>query len=1095
MKWIKYIAIPLIVLIFGSAMALVIVLATLDDDDYLRIAQRLVFKTTGTKLAVAGEFKVALGWETVLQAQGVTLADPNRQDAQLPLADLQAFKIKVALWPLIHKTLILKELVISDAVITLLGQPESMDSARRILPRAEERGSIPFFLPVIEQMQINRVAIFVPRRNSDIPLKIWIERFQAEEKERLADQNQVELEGQGRIDDLAYRIKGSLGTIATFLNHNVPFPMDVTVEADALAVRLSGFIKSSLLGTDMDLQIACQSPELSEILKIIGLETPLSGKVDLHASLTGSVRDPHITDLKLNINNPSGLNLTTTGAIWAPLRFQQLDLALAGTCRDPALLAWLLPETVPPVEVIELKGFLKDRQRSFYLQCAPLTLTGPQGARLVGNGNIWVGRLQGVPVPKNQIDLQLVLQAPSVAAPFEPDSLPDVFKQIGPVEVTGTLKGLFTDLALDNVTLLAGGSQTNTIEANGAIDRIRVRAEHPVSGVLFKGNVTVTDPALLVPDHAAKLSSLGSLSSGFTVKDTNGTLNLSDMVVRFKGPPHLEVAVKGSWSALHGTKLELNTRTSAADLKALPGQSDIALPDFNAIDLQVSVAQQNDRWDVTAFEARGFGAKSEVLEVKGNISDLFGIERTILTIELAGDLTQDIYPRKGPRFDLLKQVQGQAVIGLDQNGYKVEKLSVECEGLGNLSAQATGTIKPVKGSYSGNLQVDVQIADPQVLISAYGVKWPQAHAIHINGNLTGNDQKPAFSGQVAWGENQMTTNLVVDLTGPRPRIEIDADAKAYKVTRIERRIQAKTQAPKKIEREKTSQPRRLFSAEPLDLTSIKNLDLLLRVKAGKMSIAGLDLANVDFNFSQVGGHLTITPLTFNYAGGDIDLNFALDASKQIPDWEIDLKAGSINTEKLLTDWYGTADLGGELNLAMNLKSQGKSPRDIAAALTGGMGYAVEQGWVPRNVDLMAADVFDALLTLPTTRKRTDLNCMVISFTYEKGIGTSRILSMDTDDFSAIGGGKVDLRDETIELLIKPKQKKRLVMSSSSPVYIFGSLSNPSFSKKPYQEAAKLLSDLIIPLGISDRVLSYLWEAVKPAPNEVSPCYVAPGDEE
>jgi uncharacterized protein involved in outer membrane biogenesis len=413
-----------------------------------------------------------------------------------------------------------------------------------------------------------------------------------------------------------------------------------------------------------------------------------------------------------------------------------------------------------------------------------------------------------------------------------------------------------------------------------------------------------------------------------------------------------------------------------------------------------------------------------------------------------------------------------------------------------LAVQATGTIKPAKGSYSGNLQVDVLIADPQIFLAAYGIKWPQAHAFHINGQLSGNDRKPAFSGQTEWGDNQTTTTLAADLTGARPRIEIELIAKSYKVGGLRRKSQAKRPAPKIFKRKKVKQLRRLFSEQPLDLTSVGNLDLLLRIQARKISIAGLDLEAVDLDFRQVEGRLRLDPLSFKYAGGVVGLKFALDTSKPTPDWHMDLKAKRIDLEQVITEWDKAAQIGGNLNLVLNLKSQGNSVYDIAAGLSGDAGFAVDQGWVPNGVDLLAADVFDALFIIPTARKQIDLNCLVARFDFEKGIGTSRILSMDTDDFSALGGGTIDLRNETLDLLINPKQKKRLVLSESSPVRIFGPLTDLSFSKMPYREAAKLYGDIIIPvIGISDRVLGYLWDAIKPAPGEESPCYVVPGQEE
>jgi hypothetical protein len=705
---------------------------------------------------------------------------------------------------------------------------------------------------------------------------------------------------------------------------------------------------------------------------------------------------------------------------------------------------------------------------------------------------MWLGRRTGAPDPQNQIDLQLDLQAPSAAALFEADTAPPVLKAFQPVKATAVLRGLYKDIALDKIALQAGDSQTMAIEATGAIGRIRAQDVHPVSAVMLQGRLAAADPALLVPGQAARLAALGTLRCDFTLQDVDGALRLTDTRVQVEGPSSIQAAVEGTWSASNRIEFDVSTRTTAADLSALPGLEGLALPDFKRIDVAVKIARRDKCWDATTFEARCYGGENEALHIAGNVRDLLGVERTVLEVEFTGDPTQDVFSGKALKTALPEQVHGKAVIGRDAAGFTIERLVVECRGLGNMTGQMAGTIKPGQGTYAGALETEMRINDPEALLAAFGIVYPQARPVHIRGRVTGNRRRPSFKGLIAWGDNRMNTTAAIDLSGPKPKVEIDAVAKAYQVAGLKRRPKITAPDSKKVTRKQGRKLRRLFSAEPLDLFAIKDFDLTLRIQAAQLGILGFNLADVDFNVSQTGGRLRIDPLLFKYAGGELDLNFVLDASKPVPDWFMDLKVRGIVLEQLLTDLYAKAEVGGTLNLAVNIKSQGRSPRDIAATLTGDAGLAVEQGWLPQSAHLLAADVFDALLTLPTPRQRKELSCLVTGFGFDKGLGTSRILSMDTQDFSALGGGTIDLRNETLDLLINPKQKKRLVLSESSPVRIFGPLTKLSFSKMPYREAAKLYGDILMPvIGISDRVLGFLWDAVKPAAGEESPCYVAP----
>src|SRR3546814_10877570 len=57
---------------------------------------------------------------------------------------------------------------------------------------------------------------------------------------------------------------------------------------------------------------------------------------------------------------------------------------------------------------------------------------------------------------------------------------------------------------------------------------------------------------------------------------------------------------------------------------------------------------------------------------------------------------------------------------------------------------------------------------------------------------------------------------------------------------------------------------------------------------------------------------------------------------------------------------------------------------------------------------------------------------------------SRALAFDTTDTIIVGEGTVNLRDETLDLLLMPRPKDRSLLTQRSPLVVGGPLKDPSF---------------------------------------------------
>jgi uncharacterized protein involved in outer membrane biogenesis len=211
------------------------------------------------------------------------------------------------------------------------------------------------------------------------------------------------------------------------------------------------------------------------------------------------------------------------------------------------------------------------------------------------------------------------------------------------------------------------------------------------------------------------------------------------------------------------------------------------------------------------------------------------------------------------------------------------------------------------------------------------------------------------------------------------------------------------------------------------------------------------------------------------------------ASDAVPEMGIKITAEDLDIDDVLSYLHEPLIVEGQLNLVVDLRSTGRSIKQIASGLTGELGVALENGRIQRIVNLLAADALDFLFTAPAKNTYTDLNCMVARLQFENGNGAIQVLYLDTPAVRAQGAGSVNLADETLDIVINPKAKRRLFQRSSA-VRIQDQLGDPSIKKVPAAEAAILAGQIFAPfVALPARALGHLWSLMRNDKDEKSPC--------
>ena len=281
----------------------------------------------------------------------------------------------------------------------------------------------------------------------------------------------------------------------------------------------------------------------------------------------------------------------------------------------------------------------------------------------------------------------------------------------------------------------------------------------------------------------------------------------------------------------------------------------------------------------------------------------------------------------------------------------------------------------------------------------------------------------------------------------------------------------------------------VFSKEPLAFDSLKAFNLSVKIDADKVVGNNFTMKKLDFDLSLIDGRLRISPAKLRYAGGDISFESTINADASTPEITIKANAEDLDVDAFLAYAHKPLILGGQLNLTVDLQGAGNSYHDLASSLGGEFGVAIENGRIKRDIEMITADAFDVITSLPKIKDYQDLNCLVFRFTFEQGVGKSNIIFYDTPNVRTSGGGSVNLAAETVDVVLQPKPKKGLPEFSSA-IYISGPLAKPSIRKMPFKEAARLAGEIFMPyVFLPARAVGYLWYLLKEDKEEKSPCLI------
>ncbi|MFT5699226.1 MAG: hypothetical protein ACI8ZB_002083 [Desulforhopalus sp.] len=189
------------------------------------------------------------------------------------------------------------------------------------------------------------------------------------------------------------------------------------------------------------------------------------------------------------------------------------------------------------------------------------------------------------------------------------------------------------------------------------------------------------------------------------------------------------------------------------------------------------------------------------------------------------------------------------------------------------------------------------------------------------------------------------------------------------------------------------------------------------------------------------GRIKIDPLMIQLPGGKIEMmaSFKPGAEKSEADLIIDIENFDIGV--FVRRSKPESDMGGLVNLDVNLHSTAAT---IPQMLKNGNGYFDFSGNLENFgagvINLWAVNLVAAIVS-NAEKQKSQLNCAVGRWSATDGVLHSDVFFIDTDKIRICAEGTVNLKDERIDIKVKPKAKKAQFFSLATPLEVHGSFTD------------------------------------------------------
>jgi uncharacterized protein involved in outer membrane biogenesis len=436
---------------------------------------------------------------------------------------------------------------------------------------------------------------------------------------------------------------------------------------------------------------------------------------------------------------------------------------------------------------------------------------------------------------------------------------------------------------------------------------------------------------------------------------------------------------------------------------------------------------------------------------------------------------------------------------------KVTPVTIE-----SLTLQSRDANAPLSGEFRGTvdgvpLSLRANVGSRAALMAQ---QWPWP--IDVKGQVAGRDAALATKLTAApnatklddltlgFGDLALQGSIAIERGGPRPRYVIDLRMPRFapEALALPAVAAGKTSVPKAPPAQATAS-HHLIPDTPLPLGALRDVDAQGHVAIGTLALAhGQALEHVELRFKLDNGRLDITDLNAAGLGGMVALRGTIQAREASTALDLHVEGRDLELRPFLALVGAPREVsGGKTRVTIDAKASGASLHDWASTVDGTALLLVGPAQLRNTAANETIDrVNEAVNPFRKTQPVTDLKCAVARLPVRDGVAhVDRTIAAETAELGVLASGTIDLRNETLDLTLKPQLRQGIpinVTGLADIVRVRGRFDNPQLSVDPVK-SAESIARIGAVLGTGG--WSLLGETLLNAgANADSPCAIALG---
>ena len=291
------------------------------------------------------------------------------------------------------------------------------------------------------------------------------------------------------------------------------------------------------------------------------------------------------------------------------------------------------------------------------------------------------------------------------------------------------------------------------------------------------------------------------------------------------------------------------------------------------------------------------------------------------------------------------------------------------------------------------------------------------------------------------GGSDLAGTLTYRTEGERPTLTGDIDSTLLQFRDLGAVIGVGPADDRSASGDTSSQPAgRVLPHEPFDVEYWRAMDADVHF-TGKRVVRNreLPISDVDTQIRMQRGVLTLDPLRFGMAGGDVRSGIRIDASVDPPNGTFTLDARKLKLRRLFDRVDGLSDSLGEVGGDVKLAGRGKSLGALIGAADGSLRFVMTDGRVSETLmEKAGLNLANVAVAKMRGDRQIDIDCAAAVFTVARGIAKTDLFVFDTENALVGIDGTIDLDSERVDLTLHPQTKGFRMFSLRSPLLVKGS---------------------------------------------------------